>query len=216
MARLLYAGAILAAALAAQSALAQTDAAPPKSHRREIPKPTDAPAPAPAVAQAPAAAPAPAPAPVSSDPQATTAAYGDWVVRCPRIGQGAAIQHLCEAAEIIQTQGAQGPIAQIAIGRLTAADPLRLTLVLPPNVSFPSTPRMSAEEKDPHPLDLNWRRCLPGGCFADVEIKDDVLQRWRALTSQGAILFKDSTGRDISVPFSFRGLGPALDALAKS
>jgi invasion protein IalB len=215
MARLFYAAAILAAALAALPAVAQTDAPPPKSHKREIPKPTDAPAPAPAVAaQAPAAAPAPEP--VSSDPQSTTAAYGDWVVRCQRIGQGAASQHVCEAAEIIQTQGAQGPIAQIAIGRVTAADPLRLTLVLPPNVSFPSTPRMSAEEKDPHPLDLNWRKCLPGGCFADIEFKDDVLQRWRAMNGQGAISFKDSAGRDISVPFSFRGLGPALDALAKS
>jgi len=125
-------------------------------------------------------------------------------------------QRVCEAAEVIQTQGAQAPIAQIAIGKVAAADPLRLTLVLPPNVSFPSSPRMGADDKDPQPISLNWRRCLPGGCFADIEIKDDVLQRWRTLTNQGVIIFKDSTGRDISVPFSFRGLAPALDALAKS
>jgi invasion protein IalB len=60
---------------------------------------------------------------------------------------------------------------------------------------------MTAEASDPYPVDLNWRRCLPGGCFADVEIKDEVLERWRGLGNPGAILFKDSTGRDISVPF---------------
>jgi invasion protein IalB len=158
----------------------------------------------------------PAPAPPGADPQATTATYGDWIVRCQRIGDGAASQRVCEAAEIVQTQGAQVPIAQIAIGRIAPTDPLRLTLVLPPNVSFPSSPRVATDDKDAKPVDLNWRRCLPGACFADIEIKDEVLQRWRTLTSPGSITFRDSTGRDIAVPFSFRGLAPALDALAKS
>jgi invasion protein IalB len=187
MARVFYAAAALAMAFAAQPAAAQTN-----------PKP---------------------PALVSSDPQSTTAAYGDWVVRCQRVGQGVATQHICEAAEVIQTQGAQGaqsPIAQIAIGKAAAAEPLRLTLVLPPNISLPSSPRMAVDDKDPHPVNLNWLRCLPGGCFADIEIADDVLQRWRALTSQGVISFKNAAGREIAVPFSFRGLAPGLDALAKS
>jgi invasion protein IalB len=156
------------------------------------------------------------PAPVSADPQSTTAAYGDWVVRCQRIGDGAAAQRICEAAETIQTQGAQAPIAQIAIGRLAPTDPLRLTLVLPPNIGFPSAPRMDVDDKDAHAVDLNWRRCLPGGCFADAEAKDDLLQFWRKQTGQGSIRFKDGAGRDIVAPFSFRGLAQALDALAKS
>lgn len=185
-----YAAAALATVFITQSAAAQTN-----------PKPEMA---------------KPALAPVSGDPQSTTAAYGDWVVRCQRIGDGVASRRICEAAEVIQTQGAQAPIAQIAIGRVAPADPLRLTLVLPPNVGFPSSPRVAVDAKDPQPVDLNWRRCISGGCFADVEIKDDVLQRWRALSSQGAITFKDSTGRDVAVPFSFRGLAPALDALAKN
>ncbi|WP_158815621.1 invasion associated locus B family protein [Methylocapsa sp. S129] len=158
----------------------------------------------------------PAPGPVSADPQSTTAAYGDWVVRCQRIGDGAAAQRVCEAAETIQTQGAQGPIAQIAIGRVAPTDPLRLTLVLPPNVSFPSAPRMEVDDKDAHPVDLNWRRCLSGGCFADAEMKDDLLQFWRRQAGQGSIKFRDGVGRDIAAPFSFRGLAQALDALAKS
>lgn len=158
----------------------------------------------------------PPPGPVSTDPQMTTANYGDWVLRCQRIGDGAAAQRLCDVAQSIQTQGAQAPIAQIAFGRIAAADPLRLTLVLPPNISFPSSPRMAVDDKDPRTIDLSWRRCLPDGCFADAEMKDDLLQHWRAQTTQGQLRFKDSAGRDVALPFSFRGLAQALDALAKS
>jgi invasion protein IalB len=156
------------------------------------------------------------PAPVGADPQSTTANYGDWVVRCQHSGDAATGQRVCEVAQILQMQGGQGPVAQIAVGRPTAADPLRLTIVLPPNVSFPSSPRMAVDDKDARPADLTWRRCLPGGCFADIEIKDDLLQRWRSQNAQGIIKFKDSAGRDITLPFSFRGFAQALDALAKS
>jgi invasion protein IalB len=162
------------------------------------------------------AKPAPAAAPVSADPQSTTANYGDWVVRCQRIGDAAAGQRVCEVAQIIQMQGQQGPIAQIAVGRLAATDPLRLTLVLPPNISFPSSPRMAVDDKDARPADLNWRRCLPGGCFADIEVKDDLLQHWRGQSAQGVIHFRDSAGREVALPFSFRGFAQALDALAKT
>jgi invasion protein IalB len=164
-----------------------------------------------------AAKPAPATAaPVSTDPQTTTANYGDWTVRCQRVGDGAAAKRFCEVAQTIQQQGGQGPIAQIALGRLAPADPLRLTIVLPPNVSFPSSPRMGVDENDAHSVDLSWRKCLPGGCFADSEMNDDLLQRWRGLADHGQIRFKDSAGRDVAVPFSFKGLAQALDALAKT
>lgn len=183
-----YAAIGLAMALACQPAAAQTKSDPAK----------------------------PAPAPVGADPQATTANYGDWVVRCQQLGDAATARRVCEVAQIIQAQGGQGPIAQIAVGRPTGGDPLRLTLVLPPNISFPSSPRLAVDDKDARPADLNWRRCLPGGCFADAEIKDDLLQHWRSQSAQGIIKFKDSAGRDIALPFSFRGFAQALDALAKS
>jgi len=161
------------------------------------------------------APPAPA-APVSADPQTTTANYGDWTVRCQRVGDGATAKRFCEVAQTIQQQGGQGPIAQIALGRLAPAGPLRLTIVLPPNVSFPSSPRMGVDENDAHAVDLAWRRCVPGGCFADREAKDELLQHWRGQADHGQIRFKDSAGHDVAVPFSFKGLAQALDALAKT
>jgi invasion protein IalB len=195
MSRILGAAVGLAIALACHGASAQTAAKP--------------------AAAKPAAAPAAA-APISADPQTTTANYGDWTVRCQRVGDGAAAKRFCEVAQTIQQQGGQGPIAEIALGRLAPADPLRLTIVLPPNVGFPSSPRMGVDENDAHSAELAWRRCLPGGCFADSEMKDDLLQRWRGLADHGQIRFKDSAGHDVAVPFSFKGLAQALDALAKT
>jgi invasion protein IalB len=73
---------------------------------------------------------------------------------------------------------------------------------------------MSVDDKD-KPVELTYRRCLPTGCFADADARDDVLSRWRAQTGRGRLAFKDGANRDIALPFSFSGLEQALDALAK-
>src|SRR5262249_192868 len=87
--------------------------------------------------QAPAA-PAEAPRPVGSEPEATTATYGDWVMRCQRIAAANATQRVCEVAQSVQAQGQQNPILQVALGSLGAKEPIKLTIVAPVNVSFPS------------------------------------------------------------------------------
>lgn len=154
--------------------------------------------------------------PVEADPQTTSASFGDWIMRCQKIGAGADAQRVCEAAQSIVVQGQTQPIAQIAVGRLKKADPLRITLVLPANVSFPSAPKVTIDgAKDGDAVELGWRRCLPGACFADAALKDDVLKRWRISTGAGKIASKDGAGRDFVLAMSFRGLAQALDALAK-
>jgi invasion protein IalB len=93
---------------------------------------------------------------------------------------------------------------------------MKLTIVAPVNVSFPSVARLAIDEKDLQPAELIWRRCLPGGCFAELEIKDELLKRWRALVAGGLVQIVDAAGREIAIPFSFRGFAQALDALLKS
>lgn len=175
-------------------------------------------APVPAASQTAPAAPAPAapaaPA-VSTDPQVTTATYGDWVLRCTRTGEGAQAQKQCEIVQTLQAQGQQAIVAQIAFGRLGPKEPLKLTVLLPVNTSFPGSVRMGLEEKDPAAQELGWRRCLPMGCFADAEPRDDLLRRWRAQAGSGVILYKDGTGRDVVLPMSMRGLAQALDNLPR-
>ena len=156
--------------------------------------------------------------PVSPVPQSTTASFGDWVVRCRRIDQAPGNATACEVAQTLQAQG-QGPIAEIAFGHppgkdATSRERMRVVVVLPNNVTLSGPVLMSVDEKD-KPIELSFRRCLPSGCFADAEPSDDVLVRWRGQDGRGRLAFKDGGNRDIVLPFSFRGLAQALDAMSK-
>ena len=155
-----------------------------------------------------------APPPVSADPSLTTAAFGDWTMRCekPSVDRS---QHICEAVQTVQLPNQAAPVAQIAFGHAASADPVKLVIVLPVDVWFPSTVRVTGADKDTQAVDLAWRRCLPVGCFAENGTPDDALRRWRGETGQGRITYKDGLNRDVVVPISFRGLAQALDALPK-
>jgi len=104
-------------------------------------------------------------------------------------------------------------VAEVAIGRIKKADPLRVTVVLSMNVSFPSAPQVNLDGQPG--LELAWKRCLPNGCFADAIPKDDVIRAWRAARTTGRIETTDAFGRNVVVTISFRGLSQALDALNK-
>lgn len=152
---------------------------------------------------------------VPAEPLMTTATFGDWQMRCQRVADAGKTRKLCEISQSMQVQGQTAPIAQVAIGRVQAGDPLLMTVVLPTDISFPSSVRIMANEKDTQPFEVSWRRCVPNRCIAETAVKDDVLKRWRALTESGRISFKDSAGRDLALPISFRGLPQALDALLR-
>jgi len=135
------------------------------------------------------------------------------VTRCAR--EGADKQPVCESVQSLVAQGQNTTLAQIAIGRLTPKSPLRLTLVLPVNIAVERAPRMQIEDQANSLVTLTFRRCMPSGCFADLEIKPETLNLWRTATKPGQILYRNSANQDLTLPFSFRGLGQALDALPK-
>jgi invasion protein IalB len=161
--------------------------------------------------------PAPAPAPISAEPQNTSAAYADWTVRCQRSADGA--QRVCQLEQSLQANPQQGQpttIAQIVVGRVNAKDPYKLIVTVVPSVSFPSSLKVSVDEKDAQPLDLPWLRCTAGGCIATADLKEDDLKRWRSQSGRGQLQFKDATGQMQTWPFSFRGFAQAMDGLGKS
>jgi invasion protein IalB len=165
-----------------------------------------------AVAQTKAPA---APAPVSSEPGLTTATYGDWTLRCAKTEADKG-KPVCEVFQTLQLQNQQAPIAQIAFGRPGgAADPLRLVVILPASVQFPSSVKAAWGEKDNAPLDLAWSRCVPNVCIAENAGVEDAVRRWRSETGPGRLTFKDAGGRDVNLPFSLRGLPQAMDALGR-
>ena len=156
-----------------------------------------------------------APGPVSAEPQSTTASYGDWVLRCVR-GATDPPQRLCEVGQTLEVKG-EGVVAQIGLTRPSGGkEPMRMTVVLPTNVMLPSVVRVGIGETDQNGVDLAWQRCLPGGCVAEADIRDDLLKSWRAQTVSGQIRYISASSKPINLAFSFRGLSVALDNLTKA
>ena len=145
-------------------------------------------------------------------PQRTTATYEDWTVRCET--QGTPAVKSCEMLQAVNIQGQSNPITQIAIGKATKTEPLKLVLLVPINVWLPTGVKLMIDDKDPG-LAAAYKRCVPAACFADVELKDDVVKKMRARTENGRLEFKDATQKDVAMPVSFKGFGQAFDALAK-
>ena len=171
----------------------------------------------PALAQAPASAPkASAPSVAQAAlPDRTTASFGDWTLRCERRRDGGTPAKLCELAQSIQRAGDAGPLAQIALGRLAPGDPLKLTVVLPLNVALGTAPKVMVDAKDGPSLQTSWQRCLPAGCLASTSLPDETVRKLRTAGETGKLDYHDAADRDLSLPFSLRGLPEALDALAR-
>ncbi len=169
--------------------------------------------------KAPTAQVAAAPALKPGDADLTTASFGDWQMRCrPGVAASsgqAAIPRTCELVQSVMLQGQAAPFAQLAFGKVAPGEPMQFTAVLPINVAFPSTVKITIDDKDKQPVELAWTRCMPGGCFASIAAKDDFLKRWRAQEEGGQFTFKNSAGQELTLPFSLRGLSRALDALGK-
>jgi invasion protein IalB len=166
--------------------------------------------------QAPAATAQPAPAAQSAldgAPQRTTATYEDWTLQC-EIQAGTPPRKVCEMTQVTQLQGKNQPFSRAEVVRTTKDQPTRLVIQVPVNVSFAAYVRVQIGDADPA-LAVPFTRCLPSGCFADFDLKDDTLKKFRSAGSPGKLTFADSSGRDLSVPLSFNGFGQAYDALLK-
>ena len=168
--------------------------------------------PAQATAPQPATSP-PTAAPVSQDPDRTTAAFGDWLLRCERLASG---QRECDVIQTLALQGQAQPIALIAVSRPTRGQPLQMSVQVPVGTNLTNALRLTGNGRDALLVELPWQRCIPAGCFAETQLRDEaVLRRLRATTETGRIEFRDGANQEIQWPFSFRGLGAALDALMR-
>lgn len=150
----------------------------------------------------------------SSDaPQSTTATYSDWVVQCQTL-PGPPPQKFCEMTQISQVQGKNIPFSRVGIAHPVKGQPLRVVVQVPVNVAFATNLRIQTGDADPG-ITAPFTRCVPGGCFAEFELKDEELRKLRAATGSGKLSFADAGGHEISVPLSFNGFAQAFDALVK-
>ncbi len=165
---------------------------------------------------APPARPAPPPAhaPAASEiPQQTTATYGDWVVQCVT-NSSPPSEPVCDMAQVTQVQGKNLPFSRVAVGRPEKGQPVKLIVQVPVNASFSTQVHIQTGEADPGVI-APFANCTPNGCFAEFELKEDILKKLREATSTGKVSFADAGGHDVTVPISFKGFAQAFDALAK-
>ena len=156
--------------------------------------------------------------PVASSPapNVTTATFLDWTLKCNRLGEAPAFRRSCELENVILAgNGQQGLQAQIAVGRVMPGEPLKLTVVLPPNVQFIPGPRFVLEGKEALAIDLVWSRCLPGSCFASAEIKEELIRKMKEDGEVARVEYRDGPGREVKVAVSLRGFNDALEALKR-
>jgi invasion protein IalB len=151
--------------------------------------------------------------PAAQTPQRTTATYEAWVLLCD-IQPGPPLQKSCEIAQLAQVSGQPNPISRVAIGRPANAEAAKLLIQLPVNVSFAVGVKVQTDDKDPGLL-VPFRRCVPAGCFAEAELREDILKRFRASSDAGKMTFKDAAEREVIIPLSFKGFGQAYEALLK-
>ncbi|THF49374.1 invasion protein IalB [Agrobacterium vitis] len=150
-----------------------------------------------------------APAETNAQPQGTTATYQDWLVRCVTAAENA---RTCEIVQNLQVEG-RGLVATVALGKIDPKDSLRMVVQVPSGVWLPTGVTLKIDEKA-NPLHLEYKRCLQG-CFAEIEVDAPILQALKSATQAGSFTFEDGNRRAVTLPLSFSGFTPALDASLK-
>jgi invasion protein IalB len=146
-------------------------------------------------------------------PQQTTATYDDWIVRC-ETRQGPPAQKTCEMVQFTQLKGRAGVLTQIAIGRPVKARPVKIVIQVPIGVWLPTGVKLVPDGAGAA-LAATFKRCTPAACFADVDVKDDVIRKFKTAAKPGKLAFRDANQKEVSLPVSFKGFNAAFEALSK-
>jgi len=172
--------------------------------------------------QPPRPAPAQHPVPVTHTPtpsqdievpQQTTATYGDWVVQCVQ-SNSPPTEPVCDMAQVTQLQGKNVPFSRVAIGRPERGEPVKLIVQVPVNASFATQVHIQTADQDPGVI-APFTDCTPAGCFAEFDLKEDIMKKLREADGLGKLSFADAGGHGVTVPMSFKGFAQAFEALAK-
>lgn len=155
----------------------------------------------------------PAAAPATDTPQRTTATYGDWVVECVENASPPS-EPVCDMAQVTQMQGKNLPFSRVAVARPQKGEPAKLIVQVPVNASFGAQVHIQTGDQDPGII-APFANCNPNGCFAEFELKEDILKKLRDATGVGKVSFADAGGHDVKVPISFNGFAAAFEALLK-
>ena len=176
---------------------------------------------APALAQSPEkeapAAPKPAddkPAEKPSESGAAAAArtpLGDWVAICNAAPSRAT--QVCEADISLTPDGAQAPVARVAFYSEGADKPVKLVAIVQANLTLAPGVDITGDA-DKVKVNLSFKSCLNTACLADVMLKPEEVEAFRASRQSGRLIIVNSAGETLETKISPKGLKEALDIVA--
>ncbi|OIQ66603.1 invasion associated locus B (IalB) protein [mine drainage metagenome] len=151
---------------------------------------------------------------VSAQPSETSEVFGDWTVRCVNIQGKTDAKKICEAAVVVTLRGSKQPFAKVAISPVKTAGDVELAVLLPVNISLPSSVDLQSAATKPL-AKLDWSRCIQGACLASLGVKRADVVKWAAQPKPMLLSFTSAAMQRVNVPVSVRGMAQAIAALAK-
>jgi invasion protein IalB len=139
---------------------------------------------------------------------AVTDKHGAWETRC-ETPPGAASEQCAVVQSVVDDE--RPNITLVIIALKTADHKSRLLRVIAPlGVLLPTGLGLKLDQEDVGRM--NFVRCLPNGCVAEVVIEDKVLQKLRTAQTMTLVIFQ-TPEEGIGVPASLAGFKEAFDQL---
>jgi invasion protein IalB len=150
--------------------------------------------------------------PLAFAQQRTTATFDDWTVSCATPPEDS--KKACEMVQVQTVKDQQTPLGTITIGRIRKDGPFKIVFQIPPTVWIESGVKFVLDDKDPGlPASLKW--CINTRCLAEADLPDSLVTKLRTRTDPAKLAYKEATQRDVLIPVSFKGFGPAIEYMQK-
>jgi len=140
-------------------------------------------------------------------PQATTATYQAWTLRCDNAA-GTPARRICEVAQTIASPDGKSALAQIVIGRPAPDKPSKLIVQLPNGVWLPANAILALDDKTT--VTATYKRCVQL-CFADADLDQATIDALKARKDPVKLLFADGAQRIVELPVALDGFAAAFD-----
>ena len=142
-----------------------------------------------------------------SQPQATTALYRDWQLRCVTAQSG---DKACEQVGAVPTPDGKGVAARVVIGQPDKTKPAQMIVQLAPGVWLPDGVSLTVPGAT-SPVKAEFKQCLQV-CFAQADLDDAMLSAMKAADKPATLGFTDAQRQSVSLPLSLNGFTAALTA----
>ncbi len=134
--------------------------------------------------------------------------YEDWIVRCQPAPEDAfGATELCEMYQQVSEQESGQTVLETVIGYPQGVEQPVALFNLPLGMRLP--PGVQLQIDDNEPVRFPVQICLRGGCRANIELSERLMEQMRA-GAEGVLTIADPQGQGIQLPLSLTGFSAAM------